>query len=308
MTRLSVFALLVCCGISASSKAQEADEDFSRQELFSIVRDMAGEQPFSLPNNFGFPDDARSSSTFGIDFSHHNISNCKCSYDWSYISRQGVKFVYLKASQGVDFVDRTVKENTILISKTSLNMGVYHFLSADKDASKQWSHFEGVLDSLPKMQLPPSLDLEWDVGPWRDDCPSDAIIRIRTKENNIIRRCDKWGFVKSSDIISKANTWIRSARAKTGKKPVIYTAASWWNSRIGEALDKSGIESDVIWIADYSARGKYTEKPRTPAGVSWTIWQFTDGANLTAGKSKIKTDASIFDGSEEDFLKSIGAN
>jgi hypothetical protein len=57
----------------------------------------------------------------GIDVSHWQGD-----VDWEAVAESGVRFAYIRASQGVDLVDRRVERNARLIGGTMPN-GFYHF-------------------------------------------------------------------------------------------------------------------------------------------------------------------------------------
>src|SRR5262249_45201917 len=129
---------------SASFAQSDSDQqEFSRGELFSIIRNaVPGSDFFSLPRNFRFPEHARDQSTFGIDFSHHVEESCQCQVDWPLLSRQKVRFAYLKATQGSSFVDRSALPNAVKLQQFGqIETGVYHFFTAHDEPQKQIDHF-----------------------------------------------------------------------------------------------------------------------------------------------------------------------
>src|SRR5262249_31946451 len=98
---------------------------------------------------FIFPDDARADPArpdviFGVDLSHHNFGR-GINYDLPNIGKQGVSFVYLKASQGEAFFDRTFQTNwkSVVVLK-----GGYHFLTAVGDPVVQADNFLQMLSSV----------------------------------------------------------------------------------------------------------------------------------------------------------------
>jgi hypothetical protein len=79
MKRKVASALIFTLLSTYSSLAEDSDGYvYSRSELFSIIRNaQPGIDLFSLPSKFKFPDNARASSVFGLDYSHYQASNCK---------------------------------------------------------------------------------------------------------------------------------------------------------------------------------------------------------------------------------------
>lgn len=282
--------------LSLGGAIGQEDEEFSRQELFSAVRlTTPGETLTSLPAKFAFPEHARDTSTFGIDVSHHNIDGCRCTIDWAEIAGHKVQFVYIKATQGIGYRDPTFVDTAIAArDQGKLAVGAYHFLTVD-DPQTQVDNFVAQTAKAGELALMPSLDLEWDLGPMRDNCPSDAVITIK-RGQQIIKRCDKWSTLSSSAIRQKASDWINAVTAATGRPVSLYTNAAWWNARVGKAVSPSEIGASVIWIADYSKKGLATEVPRTPADSTWAAWQFTDSAKIHSGDALLSLDASIMSG------------
>jgi lysozyme len=82
--------------------------------------------------------------------------------------------------------------------------------------------------------------------------------------------------------------WIKSfsdeVERLTGRRPVIYTTAHWWNTCTGG----SGAFADhALWVARYDAAGVGA----LPGGWSnWTIWQYDNSGSLPG-------DQNLFNGS-----------
>jgi lysozyme len=284
------------------------DSIYSRTELFSIIRNAEpGIDLFALPSKFKFPDNARDTSSFGLDFSHYQEDSCKCEYNWGDVAKQKVRFVYVKASQGQSVKDRAFSSNVPQIASAGLDLGAYHFFTSDADADDQAKNFLAAINPvLSSMTLLPSLDLEWDPGPMRDDCPNDAVIKIRRSNTEVILRCDKWAFVTADEIIKRANKWLDAIKLIFGKEPVLYTSAAWWKPRIGKKDRIQEVHAKLIWVADYSTGGLATETPGVPTGAAWSLWQFTDGASINVSGKPVQLDASIFNGAFAAFKIQFG--
>jgi lysozyme len=302
MKALYVVIANICLYLfSSSAFSQPAPEEiFSRQELFSIARavDQSNITQYALPPKFIFPGSARSESVFGVDISHNNESACQCEISWADLVKNNVGFVYIKATQGATYSDKTfirsVPELQALQSAGKISLGAYHFLSSTSDASEQARHFLQVIGAVSGYNMPPSLDLEWDPGQYTADCPANALIHIRRTDGTLLTRCDLWFHVSAQDILTRANQWIDDVKTATGRDPIVYTNAAWWSERIGAASKINNLHTKLIWISDYSAGGLATEKPRVPAGHLWDLWQFSDTAKIKAGPLNLVVDASIF--------------
>lgn len=167
----------------------------------------------ALPPRFPFPHE-REDAIFGIDVSHHNGDKI----NWELFARQKVAFVYLKASEGTKFRDPKFRGHwTTLAQHQKIYRGAYHFLSADDDPEEQANYFLATMGKLEADDLPPVVDLEWDVA-------------VRSSRKWSKRDDDYWSNVAPDDILEKLLTWLTVVEKKTGRTPIIYTSRTWWNS------------------------------------------------------------------------------
>src|SRR6185437_110815 len=194
-----------------------------------------------------------------------------------------MRFVYAKATQGESGQDPTFKKNWSSLQQLSSNnfrRGAYHFLSANADPAKEAENFLKVIGKVDKNDLPPSLDVEWDLYTDLDG-----------------KKKDRWGKYSSVDIVNHVKTWLDIVEKRTGRRPIIYTCANWWNKRIGNNHE---LKPYRYWIADYTSKSLDRESPRTPEG-SWLLWQFTDQSSAPRGILSGSVDASVFNGSPADI-------
>lgn len=278
-------------------------DDLSRQELFSKVIAAELSQPnsslteFPIPADFFFPQDARfdkiankerDNVIFGIDISHH--TNAKL--DLSLLKLQKVDFVYAKATQGVGFKDPKFGSYWTALAKLPETAkplrGAYHFLSANAPGRNQADTFVDFLLSNGgwlKDDMPPCLDLEWDV---------------------VSGNPDQWQGKSPDEIMSNVRAWLERVKERTGRTPAIYTARAWWRERNIPESAFSGLDEYPIWIADYSKSHKATEKPAVINGRSQDLWQFADNARLTTGYPGGTLDANVFYGTLTQFKQKFG--
>jgi lysozyme len=276
----------------------------SRAELFKteiIPRALrenqdSGPTTLAIPPTFYFPDDAntdrienkpRVKSIFGIDISHHLSGNL----DFSLLKAQRVSFVYCKATQGTTFKDAKFgkfwRDLGNLPASDRLPRGAYHFLSSDnpgKDQADRFLDYVRLQGDFKPGDLPPVLDLEWDVVPGNPD---------------------RWRGRGKQYILDSVLGCLERIKQKTGKTPIIYTAKSWFGSETLPLSEFSRLADYPIWIADYNNRRKLSEKPDVPNGAKTLIWQFSDRALFATGYDG-GLDASIFYGTEEEFKQAFG--
>ncbi len=91
----------------------------------------------------------------GIDLSHHN----DVCWD-SVLADHNITFCYIKASEGVHFLDPMASHHYQHAKRGGLNVGFYHYLRFDVSGKKQYQQFKSVLDSNPDFNLIPVVDIE----------------------------------------------------------------------------------------------------------------------------------------------------
>lgn len=68
----------------------------------------------------------------GIDVSAHNGD-----IDFRKVAKDGIEFVFIKATEGKDFKDKKFRENYNLAKGAGLKTGIYHFFRFDRDGVEQ---------------------------------------------------------------------------------------------------------------------------------------------------------------------------
>ena len=267
----------------------ELRNDASRAELLLYGLSLKNEK--AIPVAFKFPEHAsqRPEWMFGTDISHHNGE-----IDWAKATGAKIRYVYLKATQGEKFYDKTFKGHWGALKvlsanpETKLYRGAYHFLSADGDPIKQANNFVSMIRTAGGMEradLPPVLDLEWDIDAGGDPAKQD-----------------RWAAKTPEQIIEKVVTFINVIEKETGRTPIIYTAASWWKTRIGSS---KALAKYRLWIADYSAPSALREQPSMVPGHVFDLWQFSETARVLNWKGR-RVDANVFKGGDAEFRRAMG--
>jgi lysozyme len=167
--------------------------------------------------------------------------------------------------------------------------GAYHFLTSSDSESgeaqaKSFLRLIRESGGADTNDMPPVLDLEWDVAKGSRD---------------------RWSGKTADEIIDKALSWLSYVERNGDfkKKPIIYTARSWWRERIGDEKKFAKLSSHYdIWIADYSDKASANEVPAVPMNANYSLWQFSDHTKLIQGYAG-KLDGNIYKGSYEKFLK-----
>ena len=96
----------------------------------------------------------RDGETYGIDVASHQGE-----IDWSAVASDDIRFAYVKATEGGDFVDRSFEANWRGAGSVGLDRGPYHFFTLCTPGAVQAQHFLDVAPPEPEA-LAPAVDLE----------------------------------------------------------------------------------------------------------------------------------------------------
>ena len=177
----------------------------------------------------------------GIDVSHWQGA-----IDWSAVAGDGVTFAFIKATEGGDYTDPRFAANWAGAQRAGVLRGAYHFFRPQTDAMAQAAHF---LRAVPftRGDLPPVLDVEVTDG--------------RSMEA----------------VAAGVRTWLQEVERATGRRPIVYTRASFWTAQMGTQFG-----GYPLWVAHYGV-----SQPNIPAGWGgWAFWQHSDAgrvAGITGG-------------------------
>lgn len=111
----------------------------------------------------------------GVDVSHYQGE-----IDWEKMSAQGVRFAYIKATEGSSYTDEFYIRNLQGAQAAGIAAGAYHFFSFDSPGSGQAAHFiETIGDTAT--DLIPVIDAEY-YGNKRKDPPEADAVRAELKD------------------------------------------------------------------------------------------------------------------------------
>lgn len=194
--------------------------------------------------------------TRGIDVSSHQAR-----IDWERIKADGIRFAYIKATEGVGFVDPKMRAFAAGAQAAAIPHGFYHFARPDtrsgattqtaiRDAQAEADSFLAVAFPRPG-QLLPALDLE----------TGSLVPRV---------------------LVRWTRAWLERVTERSGVTPLIYTYPAFW-SRMGNTTQ---FGSYRLWIAHYGVAS-----PRLPPG--WkrhTIWQYTSSGSVPGIPGRVDLD------------------
>ncbi|WP_159567324.1 glycoside hydrolase family 25 protein [Budvicia diplopodorum] len=192
----------------------------------------------------------------GIDISNHQKQ-----IDWDSIDKDKVRFIFVKASEGADFKDKSFKANWESARKRNFIVGAYHFFTFCKSGEQQAKNFIETVPHEPGI-LPPIIDLEYG-----GNCQSN---------------------LSKEQVITEITVLINRLEAFYHKKPILYVTSEFFDDYAAYQF-----EGNPIWI-----RNIYRQ-PLLTDGRSWTFWQYGNRGRIEGIDTFV--DLNVFHGTEQAF-------
>ncbi len=177
----------------------------------------------------------------GIDVSHWQKD-----IDWTKVAGSGVRFVFMKATEGRTFDDPNYASYRAGALAAGLVVTAYHFANPGPGANDpilEADHFVDVA-GIDSGNIIPVLDLE------------------------------RTGDLSPARLIAWTFAWLQEVTARTNVMPMIYSGPHFWRTNMDDttAFADAGYRE---WIANW-----FVSSPDVPAadwgGHGWTFWQWTD--------------------------------
>ncbi|WP_322501861.1 lysozyme [Streptomyces rochei] len=202
----------------------------------------------------GVPMGTRVTQTEGVDVSSHqgNVA-------WSTLWNSGVKWAYVKATEGTSYRNPYYSQQYGGSYDTGMIRGAYHFAVPDgAGGAAQADYFvdHGGGWSKDGRTLPGVLDIEYN--------PYGATCYGRT----------------ASQMVDWIGDFLDRYKERTGRNAVIYTSTNWWKQCTG---NYSGFaDTNPLWIARYAST-----VGELPAGWDFhTMWQYTSSGPTVGDHDK----------------------
>jgi lysozyme len=207
------------------------------------------------------------STIYGIDVSHNNGT-----IDWEKVqsSTPANSFAFIKATEGVGYVDPMCQANATAVSqKTKLRFGYYHFASLNnstnvsKDATDEANWFVQTMQTLPEASLVPVLDIE------------------RNDSKLTPAQVQEWisAFMSQMDVLGFP-------------KVILYSYVSFLNDSLPQGHPFGSLP---LWIAHYTS----SPQPTIPHGwTAYTLWQYSASGTVNGVSTQCdldKGDAAVLD-------------
>jgi len=201
------------------------------------------------------------------DFEVHGIdvSKYQGEIDWDSVRSAGVRFAWIKATEGGDHIDDKFTRNWAAAKAAGVPRGAYHFAYWCRPMEEQAAWFTANVPNDPDA-LPPVLDVEW---------------------NGQSKTCAKR--VPRDVAIGQMKIILAAMERAYGKRPVIYTAVDFHRDVMqGEFTDYT------IWVRSvkYHPSVKYGDR-------RWRFWQHTAEGRIPGIRGYV--DRNAFNGSASDW-------
>ena len=155
------------------------------------------------------PPAAATTGIMGLD-----VSKYQGQIDFAAVAGAGYRYVLVKATQGVDYIDPNFKTNYQQAKAAGLLVGAYHYYMTDDEPEPQFQNFSGNAGLLSG-DLPPVVDIE--------------------------------ALAKNSlpDLAQNLQQFLEQLEQHHGVKPIIYTGENFANQYL------NGLGAYPLWLAEY---------------------------------------------------------
>jgi lysozyme len=177
----------------------------------------------------------------------------------------GTHFVFIKGTEGKDYIDPNFYANWERARAAGVARGVYHFMTWCSLAKEQAAWF---IKKIPNDRdaLPPVLDLEW-----------NNHSKCKNKHNR-------------EDVLEKVRVMLAAMEAHTGKVPIIYTDINFHRDVLaGEHFD------NPFWLRSTAAEPHTKYRNR-----DWLFWQWTQTGTMRG--INVEVDRNAFYGSPDEWV------
>jgi lysozyme len=223
---------------------------------------VMGSRKNSYPLSLTDLPDTVQTNVVGFDVSHWDGA-----INWQQLRPPGgVCFVYIKATEGADYVDPSFESNWAGAGNTLLHRGAYHFFMARESEAQQMLHAQHFINTVKNLEdgdMAPMVDVEVDPD------------------------------IKPELFQARLLVFIREIESYFKASPLIYTTKDMYKKYL--SLHNS-FRPYEIWIADYSYARPALCDNRSPR-----IWQFTDKGTIKGIPSQVDMD--LFYNTAEDLKK-----
>lgn len=187
----------------------------------------------------------------GLDVSAHQ--HAESPINWELLTRQGLRFVAVKVSEGTYYRNPYYASDVRAAAAAGFAVLPYVFANPSSAGGTATAKFAGgaLNHEHGPARLPLVVDLENDPYNQAADCYGLHI----------------------PAMIAWIARFTAAAKDLTGKWPVIYTTAAWWQ----ECTSSTGhFRRDPLWLAAFDGTPPTLPSP----WLHWTFWQYSNDGSL----------------------------
>jgi GH25 family lysozyme M1 (1,4-beta-N-acetylmuramidase) len=168
----------------------------------------------------------------GVDVSHYQGQ-----INWQELAQSGIKFAFVKATEGTGFEDPLFRTNWLAMKKAGILRGVYHYLRPDLNTPAQEADY--FIKILQQVKLEPG------------DLPPVA---------NVGPGNDATTFLKQ---------WLSIVECRTGRIPLVFYGTRLQSVHFSPVIADSGYP---LWVTSFQK-----SSPLVSGGwKQWTFWQYSE--------------------------------
>jgi len=168
--------------------------------------------------------------------------------NWREVGRTQA-FVVIKATEGVNFIDRYLNQHVKECRKHNIPFGLYHFARPDrknggykKDAKAEALDFCKQLKEYSDFTVLPVLDLEYEETP-----------------------------LSRSELTEWCEVFASTVKKEVGRDIIVYGNYYYLRDQLSASHNLGRFH---LWIAQYNNKDAPDRIP--PAWKTWSMWQYTD--------------------------------
>jgi GH25 family lysozyme M1 (1,4-beta-N-acetylmuramidase) len=212
--------------------------------------------PTATPTPTPVPTPAPWRCVSGID-----VSNWQGTINWGKVASSGVKFAFMKATEGGDYTDPTYATNRLNANANGVVIGAYDFAQPSTTRGQA----EAEADYFVSVAQPRAGDLA-------------PVLDLETTNNLSPANLQTW-----------VKKWMYRVYQRTGLRATIYVSPSFWNNAMGGTAWFAQNGFRTLWIANWGV-----SSPTVPAsnwgGYSWTFWQWTSSGTVPGISGRVDMD------------------
>ena len=176
-----------------------------------------------------------------------DVSHWQGEIDWKKVYESGIRYAYIKISQGKDLADDRCRENIRKARAAGIRVGVYHFFSTNCSAQEQFRWFCKHYRE-EEMDLRPMLDVERNKG------------------------------LSKEELQQQVGAFMDACEAKFGYRPVLYSYQIFYNRWLASAFWQ-----ETLMLALY----REDRAPITDGKGHAAIWQYSDHGRINGIKGRV---------------------